>query len=93
MADDVSKAKAEAQFRKAQQAKDGKAAMAEYEANAAAVRANTQRLRALRIARDAVAEKAAPAVASKSKPAKKAKNPPGKLSDWLDSQQSSGRKT
>jgi len=93
LADDVSKAKAEAQFRKAQQAKDGKAAMAEYEANAAAVRANTQRLRALRIARDAVAEKAAPTVAAKSKPAKKAKNPPGKLSDWLDSQQSSGRKT
>jgi hypothetical protein len=93
LADDVSKAKAEAQFRKAQQAKDGKAAMAEYEANAAAVRANTQRLRALRIARDAVAEKAAPTVTAKSKPAKKAKNPPGKLSDWLDSQQSSGRKT
>ena len=102
MADDVSKLKAEAQFRKAQQAKDGKAAMAEYEANAAAVRVNTERLRALRLARqaaDADAAKSAPPAAAKSKPAKKAKSTaakpsePGKLSDWLDNQQSSGRKT
>ena len=96
MADDVSKAKAEAQFRKAQQAKDGKAAMAEYEANAAAVRANTERLRALRMAReaaDADAAKSAPPAPAKSKSAKKAKSPPGKLSEWLDTQQSSGRKT
>ena len=95
MADDVSKLRAEAQFRKAQQAKDGKAAMAEYEANAAAVRANTQRLRALRLARDATAAKVAPTAvpASKAKPARKAKSPPGKLSDWLQDQQNSGRKT
>ena len=63
LADDVSKLRAEAQFRKAQQAKDGKAAMAEYEANAAAVRANTERLRALRLAREAAAENAAPTAA------------------------------
>jgi hypothetical protein len=91
----VSKAKAEAQFRKAQQAKDGRAAMAEYEAKAAAVRANTERLRALRIARDAAAAKVVPAAApvARSKPARKAKGPSGKLSDWLDAQQNSGRKT
>jgi hypothetical protein len=47
------------------------------------------------LARDAAAaatQSAAPA-AAKSKPAKKAKSPRGKLSDWLDHQQSSGRKT
>jgi hypothetical protein len=94
LADDVSKAKAEAQFRKAQQAKDGKAAMAEYEANAAAVRANTERLRALRLARDTARGNAAPPAApAKSKPGKKTKSPPGKLADWLETQQSSGRKT
>jgi hypothetical protein len=95
LADDVSKLRAEAQFRKAQQAKDGKAAMAEYEANAAAVRANTERLRALRLARDAATAKIAPAVvsATKAKPARKAKSPPGKLSDWLQDQQNNGRKT
>lgn len=96
MADDLSKQKAEAQFRKAQQAKDGKAAMAEYEANAAAVRANTERLRALRLARQAAddaAAKSAPPPAPKSKSAKKAKAPAGKLSDWLETEQTSGRKT
>jgi hypothetical protein len=95
LADDVSKARAEAQFRKAQQAKDGKAAMAEYEAKAAAVRANTERLRALRLARDAAAAKAAPtaAPAARSKPPRKAKSPPGKLSDWLEIRQTSGHKT
>jgi hypothetical protein len=97
LTDDVSKLRAEAQFRKAQQARDGKAAMAEYEANAAAVRANTERLRALRLARDAAAA-AAPAAATKPKPAskptaRKTKRAPGKLSDWLESEQSSGRKT
>jgi hypothetical protein len=96
LADDVSKARAEAQFRKAQQAKDGKAAMAEYEARAAAVRANTERLRALRLARDAAAAKTAPtaAPATRSKPARrKVATPSAKLSDWLDTQQASGRKT
>jgi hypothetical protein len=96
LADDLSKQKAEAQFRKAQQAKDGKAAMAEYEANAAAVRANTERLRALRLAREAAeaaAAKSAPPPAPKSKSAKKAKAPAGKLSDWLETEQTSGRKT
>jgi hypothetical protein len=94
LADDVSKLRAEAQFRKAQQAKDGKAAMAEYEANAAAVRANTQRLRALRLARDAAAAKIAPTAAPVTKkPARKAKSASGKLSDWLQDQHNSGRKT
>jgi hypothetical protein len=74
LTDDVSKARAEAQFRKAQQAKDGRAAMAEYEAHAAAVRVNTARLRELRLARDAAAAKAAPPTPPvNSKSARKAK--------------------
>jgi hypothetical protein len=74
-------------------AEDAKKAMAEYHANAKAVDANTERLRALRLAREA-AEAAVPkaAPASKRKPAaKKSKTAPGKLSDWLTDQKSSGR--
>jgi hypothetical protein len=81
LADDVSKARAEAQFRKAQQAKDGRAAMAEYEARAAAVRANTQRLRALRLARDAAANTVATPSPRRLKAARKAKDVPASVSD------------
>ena len=70
LAIDSRKHKADAQFRKTQRAEDGKKAMSEYEANAAAVRAKTARLRALRLARDAQ-EQAAPAVTT-TKRAKKA---------------------
>jgi hypothetical protein len=78
--------------------------MAEYEANAAATRAKTEKLRALRLARDA-AEAAAPKPAAKTKAkakatatatataTKKKKAPAGKLSDWLDEQADSGRST
>ena len=81
MADDVSKARAEAQFRKAQQAKDGRAAMAEYEARAAAVRANTQRLRALRLARDAAATPVANPSPRRLKAARKGKDVPAGVMD------------
>ena len=53
MADHSKKDTANAEFRKAQRAQDGKSAMLEYEAEAAATRAKTERLRALRLARDA----------------------------------------
>jgi hypothetical protein len=78
-------------------AEDAKKAMAEYHANAAAVDANTERLRALRLAREAAEAAAKPAAAPKRKGAKgtksapKAKAAPGKLSDWLTEQKSSGR--
>src|SRR5262245_54818466 len=72
--------------RRAQRAEDGRKAMAEYEAAAEAMRAKTERLRALRLARDA-AEAAAPKLPApvkrtagkrdKSKPAKGAS-----LSSW-----------
>ena len=75
-----------------QRAEDGKKAMSEYEADAAAVRAKTARLKALRLARDA-AEKAAPPVAAvpAKKSAKKAKAAPAMLSNWLKDKQKSGR--
>jgi len=74
-------------------AEDAKKAMAEYQANAKAVDANTERLRALRLEREA-AEAAAPkaAPAPKRKPAaKKTKAATGTLSDWLTEQKGSGR--
>jgi hypothetical protein len=81
---------------RARQAEDGKKAMAEYEANAAATRAKTEKLRALRLARDA-AEAAAPKPAAKTKanatPTNKNKAPAGKVSDWHDEPADSGRST
>jgi len=77
--------------------------MAEYEASAAATRAKTEKLRALRLAREA-AELAAPKPPAKTKAkagakagAKSAKTkkkaPDGKLADWLDDQADSGSNT
>lgn len=71
--------------------------MAEYEAAAEAVRAKTERLRALRLARDAANP---PAAASKksgsgraAKSAKKNAAPKKSLADWLTDQKNSGRNT
>lgn len=96
MADEQNKARAEI---RARQAEDGRKAMAEYEANAAATRAKTEKLRALRLARDA-AEAAAPKPPAKpktragTKSAKsKKKAPDGRLADWLEDQAESGRNT
>jgi hypothetical protein len=66
--------RADAQFKKAQRMDDGRKAMAEYEAQREAVRANTERLRALRLARDA-ALKAAPSAAPSAPKRKTAKRP------------------
>ncbi len=93
MADEPNKMRAEI---RARQAEDGKKAMAEYEASAAATRAKTEKLRALRLAKEA-AELAAPKpptkAKAKSKTAKKKKVDDGKLSDWLEDQTDSGRNT
>jgi hypothetical protein len=79
---------------RARQAEDGKKAMAEYEASAAATRAKTEKLRALRLAKEA-AELAAPKPPTKAKAksntANKNKVDDGKLSDWLEDQTDSGR--
>ena len=60
MADKSKKDDAQAQFQKLQRAEDGKKAMSEYEAEGIAIRAKTERLRALRLARDAAEAVAAP---------------------------------
>jgi hypothetical protein len=92
LADDPTKVRAEI---RARQAEDGKKAMAEYEANAAAVRAKTEKLRALRLAKEAAELSAAPAAKApkKKSAAKKAKAPAGKLADWLDDRAKSGHST
>jgi hypothetical protein len=76
------------QFAKQQRAQDAKKATLEYESEAAALRAKTERLKALRLARDAATPAAAPA-APKRKGKPKGKG--GKLSDWLDGQAKEGR--
>lgn len=93
MADHSKKDKANAEFKKAQRAEDGKSAMAEYEAQAAAQREKTLRLRALRLARDAAMPAVPPKAptAAKKKSVKSGKGSPAKLSDWLVDQQKSGR--
>lgn len=92
MADQSKKDKAHSEFKKLQRAEEGKRAMSDYEADAAAVRVNTARLKALRLAKEA-AEKAAPPVVKTvaKKPAKKAKAAPAKLANWLEGQKNSGR--
>jgi hypothetical protein len=98
LADEPNKMRAEI---RARQAEDGKKAMAEYEANAAATRVKTEKLRALRLAKEA-ADEAAPKPPAKAKTKAKStaksskakkKAPEGKLADWLDDQTDSGRNT
>jgi hypothetical protein len=85
---------ANAEFKKIQRAEDGKKAMTEYESEGAAIRAKTERLRALRLARDAAEQNAPPkpAAAVKKAPAKKGKGKSAPLSKWLDDQKSGGHK-
>ena len=92
LTDDLRKQQANAQFRKAQQAADGKKAMADYEAEAAAIRIKTAKLRELRLARDATTppEAAAAPAAVKKGGKKKAKSPSGSLSAWLKGREDSG---
>jgi hypothetical protein len=69
LADNSNKNAANSQFRKLRQAEDGRRAMLDYENTAAANRAKTARLRALRLARDAeeaAAAAAAPPVTKKA---------------------------
>lgn len=74
MANDSNTNAANKQFRKQRQAEEGKRAMVEYENTAAATRAKTARLRALRLAHEAeqaAAAEAAPPAPVKKKSAKK----------------------
>ena len=80
-------------LRKLAQAEDAKKARAEYDAAAKATDANTARLRALRLEREAAAASAAAVAkpAKKKAAAKKTKAPAAKLSEWLQDQKGSGR--
>ena len=86
MADKSKKQDASAQFAKLQRAEDAKRAASDYESAAAALRAKTERLKALRLARDAAAPPAAP-----PKRKAKKKGAGGSLGDWLDGQAKDGR--
>ena len=55
---DEARARAEANFKKEERAKDGAKAMMEYLNNARLVRERTERLRALRLAKEAAERKA-----------------------------------
>lgn len=50
---DEARARAEASFKKEERAKEGARAMMEYQANSRMVREKTERLRALRLAKEA----------------------------------------
>ncbi len=76
-----------AQFAKLQRTNDAKGATADYETAAAAVRAKTERLKALRLARDAAAPPPAPAAPKRNTRKKSKVN----LSNWLDGQAKEGR--
>lgn len=58
-ASNEARARAEARFRKDERAKDGAKAMMEYEANGRMVREKTERLKALRLAKEAADKKTA----------------------------------
>jgi hypothetical protein len=63
--------------------------MSEYESAAAALRAKTERLKALRLARDAANPPQVPAAPKRKG---KIKGKSGSLSDWLDGQTKDGRR-
>jgi hypothetical protein len=88
MTEKSKKNEANVQFAKLQRANDAKKATSEYETAAAALRAKTARLKALRLARDAAAPQPKPA-APKRKSKKKNTD---SLSDWLDGQAKEGRR-
>ncbi len=94
MADKSKVDRANAQFDKLQRAEDGKKAMSEYEAHRISEIAKTERLKALRMARDAAGE-AAPAkpAATVKKPAKKKKATAASLSNWLSTRNGNGRRS
>jgi hypothetical protein len=95
MDDSSEKNEANAQPAGIQRANDAKQAMADYEAAAAAIRAKTERLRALRLARDAANPPQAPAKKRKSAADKKGKSGgqgSANLADWLDEQAKEGRR-
>jgi len=77
---------------------EGQKSMAQYDADGRAVRANMEKLRALRLAKEAADAAAAPPAPVKRTAGKKTntkteKAGPAKLSDWLANQQKGGFRT
>ena len=91
LADESKKDKADTEFKKLQRAEEGRRAMSDYEAEAAAERAKTARLKALRLAKEAEEAAKPKPPAPVKKAGKKTKAVPVKLSAWLDGQKNSGR--
>jgi len=89
--------RANAQFAKLQRAEDGKKATTEYEAERIATLAKTERLKALRMARDSAGQSAAPnpqdPVATVKKPPRKKRGKAKSLAHWLNDQDGSGRRS
>jgi hypothetical protein len=85
-----SKHEAGAQFAKMQRAAIAKKGPSDYETRAEALRVQTEKLKALRLARDA-ANPPPPPAAPKRK--RKTKGPSGTLADWLDGQAKEGRRS
>lgn len=94
MADNPQTNRANAQFKKLQRLEDGKKAMSEHEAEQAAIRAKTARLRSLRLAHEA----ANPAPPPAAKPARKTTKTTKKakstatLATWLANQEEGGHR-
>ena len=88
MADNPKRHEANVKFAKLQRGQTAQRATADYEIEAVALRAKTERLKALRLERDAAAPKPAPA-APKGKSKKRGSG--SSLSEWLDGQAKEGR--
>ena len=74
--------------------READSAMSQYDAEGRAVRANMEKLRALRLAKEAAEAASAPPPKAKKAAAKPAKKEaPAKLSDWLANQQMGGFRT
>ena len=93
MADQTKGARSESRLEKA--AREG-GYVPDYERAAQAIREKTARLRALRLAREAAEPKASPSRPAASKGARSAKKSAKSsvpLSEWLDDQKGSGRRS
>jgi hypothetical protein len=93
LSDNAKTDRANAQFAKLQKVEEGKKATSEYESERMAVLAKTERLKALRLARDAAQQdQPAPAPAAKT-PARGKKNSAKSLAGFLNDQNGSGRRS
>jgi hypothetical protein len=88
VAEKTKRHEANVKFAKLQRAQTAQRATSDYEVTAAALRAKTERLKALRLQRDAAAPKPAPAAPKRKS---KTKGSGGSLADFLDGQAKEGR--